>query len=410
MESKYPVVILGAGAAGLYAGHLLDQAGLAFRILEASDRVGGRLGKLEGFADYPLDLGAEWLHGKKSLVGSLVKRSKTDISKDKSKVRYWFGGKLVKKLPVDAWELFEQEDLPDLSYRDYGEQQGLYPAYEHIIEGIAGDFGAAADQISAYAKIWEERHWSSGNKDYKFARTYFDLIYEQWALPILGHIQPNTAVTQIDYQKHEIRLKDSAGHSYLADKVILTVPLPILQDGDIEFIPPLPSEKVKAFKQIGMGPGLKVFLKFASTFYYPNTFGGSVCAAYASEQTGKPGKDSVLLAFVMGKQAAVLSSLGSDQAIVEALLAELDQMYGGQASQTFLDARVINWGSHPYIRGAYSFSTVGIGKARTVAALPVENRLFFAGEAMNLRGHHQTVHGAAETGEMAVSQILKEMS
>lgn len=61
-------MIVGAGAAGLFAGKLLHDLGIEFEILEASDRVGGRMGKLEGFADYPLDLGAQWLHGKKNIL------------------------------------------------------------------------------------------------------------------------------------------------------------------------------------------------------------------------------------------------------------------------------------------------------------------------------------------------------
>ncbi|MEM9984564.1 MAG: NAD(P)/FAD-dependent oxidoreductase [Bacteroidota bacterium] len=410
MESTYPVVIIGAGAAGIYAGYLLAQAGVDFRILEASDRVGGRLGKLEGFADYPLDLGAEWLHGKKSLVGKLVKRTHTHITKDKSKERYWFKGELVKKLPVDVWDVFEQADLPDVSYAAYAQQQSLYPKYEYLVEAVAGDFGAAADQLSAYGKIWEERHWSSGNQDYKFARTYFDLIYEQWATPILDRIRLNTVISKIDYRGDEIRTVDVSGKIQFAHRVIITVPLPILQDGDIEFLPPLPSEKVAAFQKIGMGPGMKVFLKFSSTFYHPNVFGGPVCAAYASEQTGKQGDDSVLMAFAMGQQATKLTALGSDQAVVAALLDELDQMYAGQASQAFLAAKVIDWGAMPFIRGAYSYSTVGIGKARALAAQPIENRLFFAGEAMNLQGHHQTVQGAVETGEKAVIQLLASLA
>ncbi|MEM7656988.1 MAG: NAD(P)/FAD-dependent oxidoreductase, partial [Bacteroidota bacterium] len=403
------ILIIGAGAAGLHAGYLLHQSGLDFQLLEASDRIGGRLGKVEdGFSDLPLDMGAEWLHGKKSLVGTLVKQTQTTITKDKGKGRYWFQGRLKKKLPKDVWEMFEQEGLPDVSYRAYGEQMGLYPEYEQVVEGIAGDFGAAADQISAYWKIQEEQAWSSGSKDYKFARTYFDLIEEQWARPIRNHIRLNTAISRIDLRSDRIELTDEAGATFTADKVILTVPIPILQAGDIEFVPPLPKAKMEAFQKIGMGPGMKVFLRFSTAFYHQGIFGGSGCAAYVDERIGKEGEDHVLMAFIMGKQAAALSALASDQAITQALLAELDEMYKGQASESFLDARVIDWGKHPFIRGAYSFSTVGMGDARFIAAQPIENRLFFAGEAMNLNGHHQTVHGAAETGQEAVEWVLRK--
>jgi monoamine oxidase len=95
--------------------------------------------------------------------------------------------------------------------------------------------------------------------------------------------------------------------------------------------------------------------------------------------------------------------------IVNALLKELDAMYNGKATAAFIKAHVQNWTTHPFIKGAYSYSTVGMGNARQIAAKPVDKKLYFAGEAMNTNGHHQTVHGAAETGYQAVVNILKEV-
>jgi lysine-specific histone demethylase 1B len=117
----------------------------------------------------------------------------------------------------------------------------------------------------------------------------------------------------------------------------------------------------------------------------------------------------VLLAFVMGTQAEYLTSLGSDAAITAALLQELDTMYNGQATASFISAHVQNWTTHPFIRGAYSYSTIGIGDARQIAAKSVDKKLYFAGEAMNISGHHQTVHGALETGYREVINILNDI-
>ena len=156
-----------------------------------------------------------------------------------------------------------------------------------------------------------------------------------------------------------------------------------------------------------MDAGMKVFLKFSTKFFDKNISGGSLCAAYADEGEGKAGNDNVLLAFVMGEQAEHLTSLGNDTAIVNALLGELDGMYNGQATASFMDAHVENWTTNPFVQGAYSYSTVGMHKARQIAAQPVDNTLFFAGEAMNTNGHHQTVHGAVETGYNQVINLLK---
>lgn len=117
----------------------------------------------------------------------------------------------------------------------------------------------------------------------------------------------------------------------------------------------------------------------------------------------------MLLAFIMGEQAEYLTSLGSDVAITNALLQELDTMYNGQATASFIASHVQNWTTNPFIKGAYSYSTVGMGDARKVAAEPINEKLYFAGEAMNTTGHHQTVHGAVETGYREVINILTDV-
>ncbi|MGD1847659.1 MAG: flavin monoamine oxidase family protein [Salibacteraceae bacterium] len=403
------VVVIGAGAAGLYAAYLLRSKGVEVEVLEAADRYGGRLGKLEGFADYPLDLGAQWLHGKNSILGDLIKRTDTAISRDNSESRFWFEGELKRSTPVDIADAFSKEALPDVSFLDYADQQGWGrgSAYEYIVEWAAGDQGAGAEAISAFWNIKEEENWSSGEADFKFEQTFFDLFNNHVVPTIADRIRTNTVVNRIDYSGSSIVVTDQQGQTYTADKVIVSVPLPILQDGDIQFTPALPSAKVAAFQKLGMGPGMKVFLKFSEAFYPGNIVGGAVCAAYADEREGKSGSDHVLLAFVMGTQAQKLTDLGSDQAIINALLAELDDMFDGAATAAYLDGRVQNWTTEPFVRGAYSYATVGVGESRKTAAEPIEDRLLFAGEAMNLNGHHQTVHGAVETAIREVTRIFE---
>lgn len=408
---KGKVLIIGAGAAGLYAGYVLKSQGVDFTILEASDKIGGRIAKLEGFADYPVDLGAHWLHGKHNILGDLIKKTKTKISLDDSDMAYWHQQQLVNSLPQDIESIFQEEDgLPDISFKDYAAQKGFGSDYDFIVEGLAGDQGADASLLSVGENIREEENWSSGDNDYKFEKTFYDVYAEHIIPDIAGKIVLNTPVTQVDYSSDKIAITDSLGNIHYADKVIVTAPITILQDGDIAFVPPLPAEKTHAFNKIGMGAGMKVFLKFSERFYHQNILGGEVCAAYADEKVGKTGNDHVLLAFVMGHQAQNLTALGSDDAIAQALLAELDEMYDGQATQTFIEAHVEDWTTKPFVRGAYSYSAIGIGNARSIAAEPVANKLFFAGEAMNLNGHHQTVHGAAETGYREVINILESAS
>lgn len=404
------VLIIGAGVAGLYAGYVLKSKGISFQILEAGATHGGRLGKLTGFANFTIDRGAQWLHGQNNLMGDLIKKSNTKTTLDDSEERFWFNNELVSALPKDVIELFSREDnLPDVSFKDFAVQEGFGDEYKNIVEGIAGDSGADASRISAYWKIQEEENWVSGDEDFKFQETYFDFIDAQIASHVQESIQVNTVVTKIDYSGSTIVVTDSNNTTYTADKIIVTVPITILKSNDIEFIPALPSEKTTAFSKIGMDAGMKVFLKFSSDFYDENIIGGAICAAYADDSVGKIQSDNILMAFVMGEQAEYLTSLGSDAAITAALLQELDLMYDGQASSAFIASHVENWTTNPFVRGAYSYSTVGMGDARTVAAQSIDEKLYFAGEAMNISGHHQTVQGAVETGYREVINLLKDI-
>lgn len=402
------VLIIGAGAAGLHAGYLLQSKNIDFEILEADTRYGGRLGRLDGFTDYPIDTGAQWLHGKKSELGELIESDGIKIALNDSEYTYWFEDQLVKNLPQDPF-IFERGNLPDMSFLDYAHDQGLSTDYDAIIEGIAGDQGAAASRLSAYWNAKEEENWSSGDEDYKFEETFYDVIDQQYAQPILEKIITSWEVKSIDYNGDSIVVTDSKGAQKIADRLIITVPITILQKQLIEFSPSLPAEKINAFQKIGMDAGMKVFLKFQSKFYDDAILGGTTCAAYEMDTPGKITNEHVLLAFVMGTQAEMLSALGSDELITQALLKELDEMYGGQATSQFIASSVHDWTTHPYIQGAYSYSTVGMGNSRLIAAQPVANRLFFAGEAMNLKGHHQTVHGALESGFTAVKDLLETL-
>jgi lysine-specific histone demethylase 1B len=403
------VLIIGAGAAGLYAGFILKSMGTDVEILEASANYGGRLGKLNGFADFPIDTGAQWLHGKNNILGDLIAQAQTKISIDNSDELFWFNNQIVSSLPKDINEIFNREEnVPDVSFKDYAIQEGFGSEYANIVEGIAGDSGAAAARISAFGKVQEEENWVSGDDDFKFRETFFDLIDQQIASQVKDNLKLNTIVAKIDYSQSSIEVTDSNNNVHTADKIIVTVPITILKSNSIQFIPALPSEKTTAFSKIGMDAGMKVFLKFSNKFFDQNIIGGKICAAYADESAGKTGIDNVLLAFIMGEQAEYLTGLGSDSAITNALLQELDLMYNGQATASFLASHVQNWTTNPFVQGAYSYSTVGMGNARQIAAQTIDKKIYFAGEAMNTNGHHQTVHGAVESGYNAVRNLLND--
>ncbi|MBF6655082.1 flavin monoamine oxidase family protein [Flavobacterium columnare] len=402
------VLIIGAGAAGLFAGYTLKKKGVSFEILEASSKYGGRLGKQSGFADFDIDQGAEWLHLEDSIIGKIIKETQTKITLDDTELKYWYNNEITSTLPLQT-DIFrsETEVFQDVSYWEHAHQKGLDNSYNNIIEAYAGDQGASATNISVKWDNEEAKKSNSQEKNYKFEKTYFD-VFENNIIPFVKQdIKLNTIVKKIDYSGNSIEVTDLNGTVFIADKVIVTVPITILKSNDIIFKPSLPNEKTMAFQKIGMEAGMKVFLKFSEKFYPSNfVYGGSVCAAYGDVTLGKQTKDNILLAFVMGKQAQTLSDLNSHEAITSALLTELDYMFNGRASASFVKSTVQDFTKHPFIKGAYSYSSVGMGNAREILAQSVGDKIFFAGEATNLQGDHQTVHGAVATGVEQAEKIV----
>ncbi len=403
-KNSLKVIIVGAGASGLYAGYMLNKLGVDFTILEADAIHGGRIGKFIGFADYDIDIGGQWLHGLNNIVGELIQNKGVSLTLDDTPYVYYFKNKIVKNLPKNPF-IFEDGEMPDISFKNYAKLNGFSSSYNEIINSIAGFSGADADEISTLWNYLEVSKSKSGEGDYKFENTYFDILDNFFTKSISDKILYNQIVKEINYMEDKVEIRTTEGIEYNAAKVLITVPITILKSEFISFTPALPESKIEAFSKIGMGPGLKVFLKFKKEFYPDNIIGSKVCSAYFNDTTGKKTKDSILIAFIMGKKAKVLCEL-TDDMILESIVQELDLFFTGKASQNLLDFKVFNFSKKIFIKGAYSYSTIGMGNAREIAAQSLNNKLYFAGEAMNVNGNHQTIHGAMESSKIAIENMF----
>ena len=405
------IVIIGAGVAGLYAACLLQEKGINFTILEASDKAGGRVAVEKKFTNYPIDTGAEWLHGSTSIIASLVELSNTEIFLDKAKPRYWHQKKLRKRLPKRLQKIFDQLEYPndDISFEEYFLQSGGEKDELNLLTPYASDVGASANMISAKWEAEGYNQISYGDDDYKFRKTYFDFVAKYITSQVADKIHFKTIVSQVNQHEGRISVETKNGKQYKADKVIVTVPLSILKDEDISFSPSLPKAKKIALSQLGMEAGIKLFLKFSKTFAEADIIGGEICGYYVIETYKTFPGEFMIVAFTNGNQAKHLSELGETKA-VKLILEELDEMLDNQASKYYLDHFMKDWSKEPFIRGAYSYPLVGSNEStRKVLAEPIDNKIFFAGEATNYNGHHQTVHGAIETAYREVISILEGM-
>ncbi|MEO0600119.1 MAG: NAD(P)/FAD-dependent oxidoreductase [Myxococcota bacterium] len=353
------VLVIGAGAAGLAAGYLLDRYGVDYEILEASDRWGGRVGRLDGFLDFPIDLGAEWIHADPSILADLV--DDPTVRGDVDVIRY---------SPQTSVLTIDNGTIPvDFVHAYYGE--------------------------------------------YKFKRSTWYGFLERFIQPAsASRLRLNTPVTAVDTQGPQVRVTLDDGSVEVADRVLLTVPLKILQEARIGFTPPLPAAKQAAIDAVTVTDGLKVFLAFEEKFYPDMTVlgfdqEGSGDHLFIDGAFRKDAEGHLGTLFCVGPRAADYVDL-DDADVVDRLVQRLDRAFEGAASRTLLDAHVQNWSREPWIRGAYSYGWSG--SPDTIIdelAADVGRQLYWAGSGVS-RFATSTVHGAMETGYAAVVRMLEQ--
>jgi len=416
------IVIVGGGAAGLYAARLLLDQAAEVVVLEASDRYGGRILPLEGFADFPIELGAEEVHGSNSTWHDQVVAAGPTFVDAETTDYIRVGDEMLSDDDAfalsdfsdasDFYDAIDDYDGAEIAVADRIEDEGLTERTVPLLEAwIGNEYGASNADIGAVALAEGDNLWTAGNQNFDLADTTLLACLEDAVGDALDTIVLGAAVTRIDTSGSQVQIEAADGTTYEADAVIVTVPLPVLRDGDIVFTPALPADKLAALQTIGMGAGMKIILQFTERFWPDGTgsiYGGEHVPEFWATGYGR-GEDRYLTAFVMGEKAEYLSGLGDGA--IDVVLGDLDAMYGGStATDLYEDARIMDWYTEPTIRGAYSYPSPGSTDARAALAASVGDTLFFAGEATHTEGHFATVHGAIETAERAVSELLDALA
>ena len=412
------VVIIGAGASGLYAAKLLRQHGADVQILEASNRAGGRVFPDSSFADIPVERGAEEVHGKRSVWYDMVSASGGFAKAGNDDYAELDGvlhevSTLNRDSDFEAARNFINQAVHyrgnDVSVATHYRQNNLSSRTAHFVNaGLGNEYGTDNQQLSILGIAEEDQLWNSGNSNYTRKNgSLYDVLLREFSEEI-ALIRFQTEVVSVAYGGNVISILDSKSNEFQAEKVIICVPLTQLKKASIAFKPSLPESKMDAINHIGMGPGIKVHLKFSSRFWAENTgsiYSAGVVPEYWDGHAGR-GADDVLTAFIMGDSAAQLSGK-TDSEILKSCVDDLERLYPGQAASRFERGLVTNWTQMPFIEGAYSFPVVGGGiQNRKVLSEPLNNQLFFAGEATHFEGHSGTVHGALETAFRAVKELL----
>lgn len=429
-KTDYQVIVIGAGAAGLAAARYLQDARYEVLVLEARDRIGGRVQTDYSFASHPIELGAEYIQGNKITTWGWVKQyglKTLPVFENLNRFEIYFNSKrlsvkeLYKHSELEALDflfssdsaLFELADewvnggKPDTTAAKLLTANNVRfspESYRLVDNSFGSEYGANLQQLGVYGLL-EASDKGDGNGYFRLQAGYSHLF------KLFGNglnIRHSTPVTKIAWSPKGVQLQTQNNTTFTAKKLVITVPLALLQKNVILFEPVLPTEKRTAIDGLGLGHITKLILKFDKPFWSEET--EAVLTTLDTQMWWRPGwgqtkEAPVLTAYTGSVNATNFSAMGRD-AVINTGLQDLQQVFDISLEDRLVDALFVDWGIDPYSQMAYSYVPVGGTGLRNKLAQPIENVLFFAGEATHVT-RPSTVHGAIESGLRAAREIVK---
>jgi monoamine oxidase len=406
LPSEIDIAIIGAGAAGLGAARALENSGLSAIVLEARDRVGGRAHTITAAPDITFDLGCGWLHSadKNSFV-KIAERLNFEIDRTRPP---WREQSLDAAFPlkeradfIEALDAFyDRAEEAAKSGRDSAASSYLEPGnrWNPMIDAISTYVnGCELDRVS----ILDMDAYEDTEINWRVRRGYGALM-TAYAAPI--RLALNCNVTLIDHSGKRVRVETSQG-TLTADKVIVTVPTNLIADEAIRFHPALPG-KVAAARGLPLGLADKVMLALDQPDALPkdgNLRGATMRTAMGGFHL-RPFGQPCIEGFFGGRFAQELEDAG-DGALAAQSIDEIVALLGNDFRRKLKPLSESRWAHDPFARGSYSHALPGHASDRAVLAAPVDNRLFFAGEATS-PNFFSTAHGARDSGERAAGEVL----
>jgi monoamine oxidase len=420
------VLVVGAGIAGLAAAERLAAAGRRVLVLEARDRIGGRIHTAhDPDLEVPVELGAEFVHGHPAELIALIRRLGLTVVPGRERHQRGPGDPAppLPDLRTTLEALLDKADQePDrpvaelLEARAARVRPGELELAARYLEGFhAADLSrlgtrALAQNEAAGEEDGEELH-RVGEGYGMLVRRLADSIQ-----PERCEIRLGTTVGSIRWRPDEVRVRAGDSAEMVARRAVLAVPLPVLRrlmvDGAAG-LDPAPPEWRAALECLYMGAAHRVVLGFDRRWWAPDHSAGPSFVHGDGEPfpvwwTALPSRAPIITGWVGGPRAEAMAGQEEGamiRAALESLASVFDRDVGELRSRLRL-AYAHDWSADPLAGGAYSYGGVGAIEARATLARPAGRTLYLAGEAVAEDGRNATVHGALISGYRAAERVL----
>jgi monoamine oxidase len=419
--AKPEILIIGAGAAGLMAAYTLSKAGKSVAVLEARDRIGGRIHTLDH--EFPFrhgELGAEFVHGNLPVTMQLMHESGLEYVSTTGEMWRYRDGRLSR----NSWNMPGWDDLmkkfrqlkEDMTIADFLEQYFGGKKYEQLRKWVVRFTSGYDTADPAKASVFALRdEWGNEDDDaqYRIAGGYgklMDYLANESRLHSAEY-HFNSVVKHIDWSGSGIKATLSNGNAHDANKAILALPLGVLQAKSVTFEPSLEKYN-KALAQIGFGAIVKILFEFRDAFW-DNDERAHMSFVMSDEAiptwwTQYPAHTPVLTGWLGGIKAERKKHLTNEEFVQEGIksLANIFSKTETELKDNLAAWKVANWTADLYTLGSYVYDMLGSHEARKVLSEPVGGKLYFAGEFIYEGPSMGTVEAALTSGLDAAKKLL----